>query len=263
MSRPFHITLCEDSLKTVLILLLCYGLAIGMYLSTQRNYRRREEHGSAQWGSPVQVNRKYADKVPTRNKILTQNVSVGLDGRKHRRNLNTLVCGGSGAGKTRFYAKPNLCQANSSYVVLDPKGELLFWKSILFIIPYVSIRTFSGGFHFKSAKLCFLVTNMILFFSLIITKKMICIGRSTIFLVLILLASLTVFLLSPIDSDARKLTSSETSAFRRVARYLVIAFLAIDLVLYCLGIFSAAYPIGMGIALTAALQLPCCIRVKS
>ena len=125
MSRPFHITLCEDSLKTVLILLLCYGLAIGMYLSTQRNYRRREEHGSAQWGSPVQVNRKYADKVSTRNKILTQNVSVGLDGRKHRRNLNTLVCGGSGAGKTRFFAKPNLCQANSSYVVLDPKGELL------------------------------------------------------------------------------------------------------------------------------------------
>ena len=125
MSRPFHITLCEDSLKTILVLLLCYGLAIGIYLSTQRNYRRREEHGSAQWGSPVQVNRKYADKVPTRNKILTQNVSVGLDGRKHRRNLNTLVCGGSGAGKTRFFAKPNLCQANSSYVVLDPKGELL------------------------------------------------------------------------------------------------------------------------------------------
>lgn len=125
MSRPFHITLCEDSLKTVLILLLCYGLAIGMYLSTQRNYRRREEHGSAQWGSPAQMNRKYADRIPTQNKILTQNVSVGLDGRKHRRNLNTLVCGGSGAGKTRFFAKPNLCQANSSYVVLDPKGELL------------------------------------------------------------------------------------------------------------------------------------------
>lgn len=125
MSCPFYITLCEDSLKTVLILLLCYGIAIGIYLSTQRNYRRREEHGSAQWGSPVQVNGKYADKVPTRNKILTQNVSVGLDGRKHRRNLNALVCGGSGAGKTRFFAKPNLCQANSSYVVLDPKGELL------------------------------------------------------------------------------------------------------------------------------------------
>lgn len=125
MSRPFHITLCGNSLKTILVLLLCYGLAIGIYLSTQRNYRRREEHGSAQWGSPVQVNGKYADRIPAQNKILTQNVSVGLDGRKHRRNLNALVCGGSGAGKTRFFAKPNLCQANSSYVVLDPKGELL------------------------------------------------------------------------------------------------------------------------------------------
>lgn len=125
MSRPFHIMLCEDSSKTVLVLLLCYGLAIGIYLSTQRNYRRREEHGSARWGSPAQVSKKYADRIPTQNKILTQNVSVGLDGRRHRRNLNTLVCGGSGAGKTRFFAKPNLCQANSSYVVLDPKGELL------------------------------------------------------------------------------------------------------------------------------------------
>lgn len=125
MSRPFHIMLCEDSSKTVLVLLLCYGIAIGIYLSTQRNYRRREEHGSARWGSPAQVSKKYADRIPSQNKILTQNVSVGLDGRKHRRNLNTLVCGGSGAGKTRFFAKPNLCQANSSYVVLDPKGELL------------------------------------------------------------------------------------------------------------------------------------------
>lgn len=125
MSRPFHITLCEDSSKTVFVLLLCYGIAIGIYLSAQRNYRRREEHGSAQWGSPAQVNKKYADRVPAQNKILTQNVSVGLDSRRHRRNLNTLICGGSGAGKTRFFAKPNLCQTNSSYVVLDPKGELL------------------------------------------------------------------------------------------------------------------------------------------
>ena len=125
MQNPFRIQLCENSLKTVLIFVGIYGLGIGIYLSSSRNYRRREEHGSAQWGSPTQVNKKYADRIPTQNKILTQNVSVGLDGRKHRRNLNTLVCGGSGAGKTRFFAKPNLCQANSSYVVLDPKGELL------------------------------------------------------------------------------------------------------------------------------------------
>ena len=125
MKNPFRIQLCEDSFRTVLILLLIYGVAIAVYLSTDRNYRRREEHGSAKWGTPSQVNRKYASPVKTENKLLTQNVSIGLDGRKHRRNLNVLVCGGSGSGKTRFYAKPNIMNANTSFVVLDPKGELL------------------------------------------------------------------------------------------------------------------------------------------
>ncbi len=125
MQNPFKIQFCEDSLKTVLILLLIYGLAIGIYLSTESNYRRREEHGSAKWGTPGSVNKKYADKETEKNKLLTQNVSIGLNGRKHRRNLNVLVCGGSGAGKTRFFAKPNIMNANTSFVVLDPKGELL------------------------------------------------------------------------------------------------------------------------------------------
>ena len=124
MNSPFHIVLCEDSLKTVLIFLCAYGLGIGVFFSTRRNYRRGEEHGSAKWGDARAVCRKYRDKRPEENKLLTQNVRIGLDGRKHRRNLNTVVVGGSGAGKTRFYAKPNLMQANTSFVVLDPKGEL-------------------------------------------------------------------------------------------------------------------------------------------
>lgn len=115
MESPFKITLCEGSLKTVLILLMIYGFAIAIYLSTDRNYRRREEHGSAKWGVPGQVNKKYADKDKTANKLLTQNVAIGLDGRKHRRNLNTIVVGGSGAGKTRFFAKPNIMNSNCSY----------------------------------------------------------------------------------------------------------------------------------------------------
>lgn len=123
MSDPFHIVLCEDSVKTVLVLLLVYGIAIGIYLSTEHNYRRREEHGSAKWGTAGSVNKKYANKDNTENKLLTQNVAIGLDGRKHRRNLNVLVCGGSGAGKTRFYAKPNIMNANTSFVVLDPNGK--------------------------------------------------------------------------------------------------------------------------------------------
>lgn len=125
MEHPFRISICEDSVKTVLILLLVYGMALGIYLSNDRNYRRREEHGSAKWGVPSQVNKRYADANRTENKILSQNVAIGLDGRKHRRNLNTLVCGGSGAGKTRFFAKPNIMNANTSFVVLDPKGEIL------------------------------------------------------------------------------------------------------------------------------------------
>ncbi len=125
MNDPFHIELCGDSLKTVLVLLCAYGLAVGVILSSRRNYRRGEEHGSSKWGSARTVNRKYRAAAPEENKIFTQNVRMGLDGRKHSRNLNTVVVGGSGAGKTRFYAKPNLCQANTSFTVLDPKGELL------------------------------------------------------------------------------------------------------------------------------------------
>lgn len=125
LENPFHIVLCEDSLKAVLIFVICYAMGIGIYLSFDRNYRRREEHGSAKWGTAAAVRKKYADKRSTENKILTQNVSIGLDGRKHRRNLNTLVVGGSGAGKTRFFAKPNIMNANTSFIVLDCKGELL------------------------------------------------------------------------------------------------------------------------------------------
>ena len=124
-NTPFAIELCEDSLKTVLVLLLCYGMGIGIYFSTRRNYRRREEHGSAKWGEARAINKKYQQNPPSENKLMTQNVKIGLNAKKHRRNLNTLVCGGSGAGKTRFYCKPNLMQANTSFVILDPKGEIL------------------------------------------------------------------------------------------------------------------------------------------
>ena len=91
----------------------------------QKNYRRGAEHGSAKWGNPQAVNKKYMQKPPMQNRLLTQQVRIGLDGRKHRRNLNVIVIGGSGAGKTRFYCKPNIMQCNTSFVVTDPKGENL------------------------------------------------------------------------------------------------------------------------------------------
>ena len=125
INNPFSITICKDSLKTVFIFLLAYSISVGIYFSTRRNYRKGEEHGSAKWGDAKALNNKYRDKKPYENKLLTQNVRIGLNGKKHRRNLNILVCGGSGAGKTRFFCKPNAMQCNTSFVVLDPKGEIV------------------------------------------------------------------------------------------------------------------------------------------
>lgn len=125
MNTPFEIEFCKNSIKSILIFLLIYLLGIGVYLSTRRNYRKGKEYGSAIWGNARQINKKYMQLPKSQNKILTQNVMLGLNARKHRRNLNVLVIGGSGAGKTRFYAKPNIMQCNCSYVILDPKGEIL------------------------------------------------------------------------------------------------------------------------------------------
>lgn len=125
MEYPMKLRWCEDSMKTVLIFLSVYVMGIGIYFSSRKNYRRQEEHGSAKWGNPTAVNKKYRQSTPNENKLLTMHVRIGLDGKKHRRNLNVLICGGAGAGKTRSYCLPNLCQANTSFVVLDPKGEIV------------------------------------------------------------------------------------------------------------------------------------------
>lgn len=125
LNHPFSIQWTDSTLKTIGIFLIIYVLGVGMYLSSSKNYRRTEEYGSAKWANPNTVCKKYANKDYFSNKVFSQNVRMGLDGKKHRRNLNTVVIGGSGAGKTRFYAKPNIMQCNTSFVVLDPKGEII------------------------------------------------------------------------------------------------------------------------------------------
>lgn len=92
LSNPFKITLVENSLKTIFVFLLIYVLIILMYESTRKNYRRREENGSAKWGNAKELNKKYKQSN-NYNKILTKNVSIGLNGKKHRRNVNVLVIG--------------------------------------------------------------------------------------------------------------------------------------------------------------------------
>jgi type IV secretion system protein VirD4 len=113
------------TLPCIVVFAAIYGLILIVYHYTKPNYRRREEHGSAKWGEAKEINKKYHQAPEENNKVLTQNVSIGYNAKLHRRNFNTLVVGGSGAGKTRFYAKPNIMQANTSFVVLDPKGEIL------------------------------------------------------------------------------------------------------------------------------------------
>ena len=142
MEYPFAIGWTAHTPKFMLLGLLLYGCAATLFLSTKENRRPGEEHGSARWGSPRQLCAKYRDKDPMQNTILTQNVRMGLNGKKHRRNLLQIVIGGSGAGKTRFFCKPNLMQANCSFLVTDPKGEMLRAVAPLLIQKGYIIKVF-------------------------------------------------------------------------------------------------------------------------
>ena len=143
VNNPTHITLNEYSLKAVLIFLFLYAMGIGVYFSSRENRRPGEEHGSARWGNVKSVVKRYMDKDSYKNIILSQNMRLGLNAKKHRRNLNVLVVGGSGAGKTRFYAKPNLMQCNTSFIVADPKGEMLRSIAPLLIENGYDIKVFN------------------------------------------------------------------------------------------------------------------------
>lgn len=142
MEKPFAIHWTPHTLKFLLIGLAVYGYAVTLYFSASENRRPGEEHGSARWGNVRQLNRKYRDKDPENNVILTQHLQMGLDGRKHRRNLLQIVIGGSGAGKTRFVIKPNIYLANTSYLCTDPKGEVARASVPLLLQKGYAIRIF-------------------------------------------------------------------------------------------------------------------------
>lgn len=122
LQHPLDIHWTDKSLLSILICTGLYIMGLCIYVSEQRRTRDGEEHGSAAWGSPRQVNAMFRQKE---NKILTRHVRLGLDTHKHRRSLNVLVIGGSGAAKTRSYVKPNILEANTNYVITDPKMEVL------------------------------------------------------------------------------------------------------------------------------------------
>ena len=122
LEHPFAIRWTKQSLVSILICTALYAAALCYLSANQGRTRDGAEHGSAAWGTPRQVNAMFAQK---QNKLLTQNVRLGLDTHKHRRSLNVLVIGGSGAGKSRSYVVPNILEANTNYVITDPKSEVL------------------------------------------------------------------------------------------------------------------------------------------
>lgn len=144
LENPMQITFNEYSLKTVLFFLFFYAMGIGVYFSSRENRRPGEEHGSAKWGVVSQIVKRYADFKERFNNILfSQTMRIGLNAKKHRRNLNVLVVGGSGAGKTRFYAKPNIMQCNTSFIIADPKGEMLRSVAPLLLEKGYDVKVFN------------------------------------------------------------------------------------------------------------------------
>lgn len=125
LNHPFQFHYTEYTIKSMLVCTLLYAAGIGIFYSSQKNYRRGEEHGSARWGDARQICKKYSQKPYSQNILLTQNFRISLDTHNHRRCLNILVVGGSGAGKSRGFALPNIMQCCCSMVITDPKAELL------------------------------------------------------------------------------------------------------------------------------------------
>ena len=139
---PFSLHWTPYTMKFIGIFLLLYGGAILFYYTGQKNTRPGEEHGSASWGSVWELDKKYRDKDAGKNVILTQHLQMSMNGKLHRRNLLQIIVGGSGSGKTRFLAKPNLMLANASFIVTDPKGEMLRAVGNLFLEEGYVLRVF-------------------------------------------------------------------------------------------------------------------------
>lgn len=142
-AHPFRLEFCADTGKAVGIFLGGYVLVLLYIFGSQKNFRHGEEHGSAKWENVYLLNHRLHDKEhPDENRILSRHLSITTDQRKLNKNLFTLVIGGSGSRKTRAYVKPNLLQCNSSYIIMDPKGELLRDIGNVFKAEGYKIRVF-------------------------------------------------------------------------------------------------------------------------
>lgn len=124
LAEPLPFEWSNQTPRFLLIFTGLYAVIVLAASSEHRNTRPGEEHGSARWGNAKELNRRYRDTQGP-NLLMTRNIRIGVDGYKHKHNTNVLVVGGSGTGKTRTYAVPNVLEAGCSMVITDPKGEIL------------------------------------------------------------------------------------------------------------------------------------------
>lgn len=146
--RPVY---CGNTIKVCFFGSVIYAM-VGVYIVTSmKNYRNDEEHGSAKFGSVRALKKLYACKVKIENLRLTENIMLGFDVFRHQLNLNSLIIGGSGTWKSRGFILPNLLLGGCSFVVTDPKGELLhkIGKFLLKILGY-DVRVLDLKNHEKS-----------------------------------------------------------------------------------------------------------------
>lgn len=123
-NAPLQLKIVPQTPKVLLVLWTVYAVAGAVMATSHKNTRSGEEHGSAKWGNAKEIGRKLIDKEFHKNRILSANINISVIGRKVLDSLNTFIFGGMGSGKSYYLVIPNLLQANTSFVVTDPSGEL-------------------------------------------------------------------------------------------------------------------------------------------
>lgn len=137
------IPITKEDFKVILFITFAFVIFVMLKLTEkEKKYKNGVEYGSARWGTEVEK-KKLRDKDNKNNVILSNDIFMSLNTRKTRKNLNVCILGGSGAGKTRFYVKPNLMQLNTTYIVTDPKGDLFRETGKLFKDDGYDIKVFN------------------------------------------------------------------------------------------------------------------------
>lgn len=142
INNPLSIEFNQHTIGFVLSAAALFGLGVAAYYVSLGKRRPGEEHGSAIWATPARLRAMFAERRLENNIILTQNVRMGLNSYKHGRNLNVLCVGGSGSGKSRYFALPNLLNCNTSFIVTDVKSELLSSTGNMFLAKGYKLRVF-------------------------------------------------------------------------------------------------------------------------